>query len=204
MDLNLGRVGNLFSRLPLRNAMPAGGAAGIQLGALLEGSRLVQEQLANRGLIYDPRVDPRVVAAKSYEVSKGQQLGPNYFNVPAKGQMARLQGKELQWDGQKWVRTNIEDIAQDPFGTNALAASQSLSEKDLRQPAGQGEELSFEETDATTGAGDPSYLTDAFKKALITRLFLQGSTQQSLNPLGDYVVPSLLESQRELGRSITG
>ena len=65
MDLNLGRVGNLFSRLPLRNAMPAGGAAGIQLGALLEGSRLVQEQLANRGLIYDPRVDPRVVAAKS-------------------------------------------------------------------------------------------------------------------------------------------
>lgn len=194
MDLNLGRVGNLFSRLPLRNAMPAGGAAGIQLGALLEGSRLVQEQLANRGLIYDPRVDPRVVAAKSYEVS----------NVPAKGQMARLQGKEVQWNGQKWVRTNIEDIAQDPFGTNALAASQSLSEKDLRQPAGQGEELSFEETDATTGAGDPSYLTDAFKKALITRLFLQGSTQQSLNPLGDYVVPSLLESQRELGRSITG
>lgn len=194
MDLNLGRVGNLFSRLPLRNAMPGGGATGIQLGALLEGSRLVQEQLANRGLIYDPRVDPRVVAAKSYEVS----------NVPAKGQMARLQGKEVQWDGQKWVRTNIEDIAQDPFGTNALAASQSLSEKDLRQPAGQGEELSFEETDATTGAGDPSYLTDAFKKALITRLFLQGSTQQSLNPLGDYVVPSLLESQRELGRSITG
>lgn len=194
MDLNLGRVGNLFSRLPLRNAMPGGGATGIQLGALLEGSRLVQEQLANRGLIYDPRVDPRVVAAKSYEVS----------NVPAKGQMARLQGKEVQWDGQKWVRTNIEDIAQDPFGTDALAASQSLSEKDLRQPAGQGEELSFEETDATTGAGDPSYLTDAFKKALITRLFLQGSAQQPANSLSNYAVSSLLESQRELGRSITG
>lgn len=204
MDLNLGRVGNLFSRLPLRNVVAGGGLASMQIDALLQGSRFAQEQLANRGLIYDPRVDPRVVAAKSYEVSKGQQFGPSYFNVPAKGQMARLQGNEVQWDGQKWVRTNIEDIAQDPFGTNANAASQSLSVEELQQPTGQGENLSFSEIDETKGAGEPSYLTDAFKKALITRLFLQGSTQQSLNPLGDYVVPSLLESQRELGRSITG
>jgi hypothetical protein len=204
MDLKLGRVGNLFSRLPLRNAAIGGGLASMQLDALLQGSQFAQEQLANRGLIYDPRVDPRVIAAKSYEVSKGQQFGSSYFNAPAKGQMARLQGKEVQWDGQKWVRTNIEDIAQDPFGINASAAPQSLSAGELQQPAGQGEALSFAETDATTGAGDPSYLTDAFKKALITRLFLQGSAQQPANSLSNYAVSSLLESQRELGRSITG
>jgi len=201
--MELGKVGNLFSKLSLGKTMKGYGPL-LQFEALMQGSNAIQPFLMDAGLAYDYRKDPRVVAAQSYAVSKGKQFGPTEFNIPAKGQIARLGGKEVQWDGQKWVRTNIENIAQDPFGIELGAASQSLSPEELQQPAGQSETASLPEADSATGAGDPSYLTDAFKKALITRLFLQAGNQQSVNSFGGYAVPSLLESQRELGRSITG
>jgi hypothetical protein len=91
-----------------------------QFDFLMQGSDLLEKEIRQRlpGLLYDPTKDPRVLL--NYDALTGRpstqtiKAGPKVnelkdsLNVPAPGQIASLNGKEVKWDGSKWVRTNIE------------------------------------------------------------------------------------------------
>jgi hypothetical protein len=221
----IGRIGSLLQslnnkekRLPsslvpvskFGQASKAISNATIGTNALLYGSDVLEEQLKKRGLMYDPQKDPRVILG--YDVfgkpsTRTPKAGPQLnelkdsLNIPGPGQIAYLGGKEVRWDGAKWVRTNIEDIASDPFGTKAQALSVGSFQEITEPPVGQGSEETVLST--STGTDDPSYLKNAFTKAFLARLLSQSNfSPQSTSSPYDQSFSSLLESQRELGRSI--
>jgi len=224
----IGRIGSIFQplnnskkKLPfsiipgsrLDQASKSIGNAAFGVNALLYGSDVLEEQINKRfpGLMYEPQKDPRVIlgydALTGAPSNRTPKAGPqltelkNSLNVPAPGQIAYLGGKEVRWDGSKWVRTNIEDIASDPFGTKAQALSVASFQETTEPPVGQGSEETV--LSASTGTDDPSYLKNAFTKAFLARLLSQSNfSPQSTSSPYDQSFSSLLESQRELGRSM--
>lgn len=216
----IGYVGNLLR--PLGGFLPkAGNPLGIKgamgVDALIEGSNILKQKIHQYapGSFFDTANDPIVIPLGSNpltgklppELLQPRQHGPTLNelnrgrNIPGVGQTATLGGKEVKWDGSRWVRTNIEELAADPLGAQQSqppAQIFGIPVEDFEEPApvGQGSQ-------GSTGADDPSYLTNAFKKALIARLLLSSNQDtSSLGGFGDDPYSSVLASQRELGRTL--
>jgi hypothetical protein len=203
IELLMGTPGGLVPRIATTTVL---GATSVAPGTL---------DAAARASLSNPNIRPRGnrIGLKNEQGQywAGENWGyqsPESFNTlyntklpPNPGQLAKLNGNEVRWDGSRWVRTNIEEPAVDPLGAQQSqppAQIFGIPVEDFGEPApvGQGSQ-------GSTGADDPSYLTNAFKKALIARLLL--SSNQDTSPLsgfGDDPYSSVLASQRELGRTL--
>jgi hypothetical protein len=219
--VNFGQVGSLLQNLSpggatgLRGSVALPGALGGAAWALSDPTPMIQagqgltQMLADRGLVYDPRKDPRVTSIQNRPVVNPGELAPDYSGARDRTfRFAQYQGM-----GQNPVGGTPPPA---PGGYSPPPAPVLTPPQGVSQPGAQAGQQTPIASDVPIGGsfpGGPTYggtrvSNGAGVPALRQNVQNRALSQEVLNAAQQYPaptsvpLPSFYEGQQQLGRSM--